>query len=117
QVSRTRAQSPSTTLENPDHRGRGPPFTCLSTPARYDPSIVVAPRHAWPFLIILDVGLRGAVVGAGQWSGHSHSGRKRSPAARGCCALHSGRQSPHGSKILALSRGCSIPMVAYGSIV
>src|SRR5256886_4136271 len=28
--------------------GTVPPFTCLSTPARYDPSIVVAPSHTWP---------------------------------------------------------------------
>src|SRR5262245_8517346 len=42
-----------------------PPFTCLSSPARYDPSIVVAPSHAWPFLIILDHGLRGSPWGRG----------------------------------------------------
>ncbi len=30
--------------------------------------------------------------------------RSRSRAARGCCALHSGRRSPHGSRILASSR-------------
>jgi type IV secretion system protein TrbB len=48
-----------------DRLGQVPPFTCLSSPARYDPSIVVAPSHAWRFLIIPDVGLRGAVVGGG----------------------------------------------------
>src|SRR5256886_15683711 len=49
--------------------GTVPPFTCLSSPARYDPSIVVAPSHAWPFLIILDVGLRGGGRGGGAMVG------------------------------------------------
>src|SRR5262249_5699359 len=37
----------------------------------------------------------------GGWSGHLHSGRKRSRAVRECCAPPSGRPSPHGLKILA----------------
>src|SRR5262249_16590074 len=99
----TRAQSPSTVLENLDRHRLGPSFTCLSTPACYEPLFVVARSHAWSFLFILDIGLRRTPWGGG-WSGHLHSGRKQSPAVRECCARRWGRPSPHGLKILASSK-------------